>query len=60
MDSVHEIKQLDDTHLHWRATVAGKEKEWDAEITEQIPDERIAWRNTTLRSLKPFARAVRI
>jgi uncharacterized membrane protein len=47
MDSVHEIKQLDDKHLHWRADVAGKEKEWDAEITEQIPDKRIAWRSTS-------------
>lgn len=46
MDSVQEVKQLDDTHLHWRADVAGKSKEWDAEITEQIPDERIAWRST--------------
>ena len=45
MDSVQEVRQLDDTHLHWRATVAGKPKEWDAEITEQIPDERIAWRS---------------
>jgi uncharacterized membrane protein len=47
MDSVHEIKQLDDEHLHWRADVAGKPEEWDAEITEQIPDKRIAWRSTT-------------
>jgi uncharacterized membrane protein len=46
MNSVQEVKQLDDTHIHWRATVAGKTKEWDAEITEQIPDERIAWRST--------------
>jgi uncharacterized membrane protein len=46
MESVQEVKQLDDTHLHWRADVAGKTKEWDAEITEQIPDERIAWRST--------------
>ena len=46
MDSVHEVRQLDDTHLHWRADVAGKTKEWDAEITEQIPDKRIAWRST--------------
>ena len=45
MDSVHEIRQIDDTHLHWRADVAGKEKEWDAEITEQVPDKRIAWRS---------------
>jgi uncharacterized membrane protein len=45
MDSVREIRQLDDRHLHWRANVAGEEKEWDAEITEQIPDKRIAWRS---------------
>ncbi|HEY0490589.1 MAG TPA: SRPBCC family protein [Telluria sp.] len=47
MDSVHEVRQVDDRHLHWRADVAGKEKEWDAEITEQIPDRRIAWRSTS-------------
>jgi uncharacterized membrane protein len=45
MDSVQEVKQVDDTHLHWRAVVAGKPKEWDAEITEQVPDRRIAWRS---------------
>lgn len=45
MDNVLEVKQLDDRHLHWRAKVAGEEKEWDAEITEQIPDKRIAWRS---------------
>ena len=45
MDSVEEVKQLDDTHLHWRANVAGKPKEWDAEIIEQVPDKRIAWRS---------------
>ena len=45
MDSVHEVRQLDDKHLHWKASIAGKEKEWDAEITEQIPDDRIAWRS---------------
>jgi uncharacterized membrane protein len=47
MGSVQEVRQLDDTHLHWRAQVAGKVKEWDAEITEQIPDQRIAWRSTS-------------
>ena len=46
MASVQEVKQVDNTHLHWRAKVAGKPKEWDAEITEQIPDARIAWRST--------------
>jgi uncharacterized membrane protein len=47
METVEQVTQLDDSHLHWRATIAGKTKEWDAEITEQIPDERIAWRSTT-------------
>ena len=45
MEGVKHVKQLDDTHLHWKAEIGGKEKEWDAEITEQIPDERIAWRS---------------
>jgi len=45
MEGVKEVRQLDDQHLHWTAEVAGKEKEWDAEITEQIPDERVAWRS---------------
>lgn len=47
MDNVIEVRQLDDEHLHWRATVGGKEKEWDAEIVEQLPDQVIAWRSTS-------------
>jgi len=47
MEGVEEIRQLDDTHLHWRASVGGKEKEWDAQITEQVPDRVIAWRSTS-------------
>lgn len=47
MSGVEEVRQLDDKRLHWKATIAGKTQEWDAEITEQIPDERVAWRNIT-------------
>src|SRR3954467_4587030 len=47
MASVQQVRQLDDVHLQWKATVAGKPKQWDAEITEQIPDQRIAWRSTS-------------
>jgi uncharacterized membrane protein len=47
MEGVEEIRQLDDKRLHWRTNVGGKAKEWDAVITEQIPDQRIAWKNTT-------------
>ena len=43
MKGVKEVRQIDDTHLHWRAEIGGKEKEWDAVITEQLPDQRIAW-----------------
>ena len=43
MEGVKEVTQLDDTRLHWKAEIAGQEKEWDAEIIEQTPDQRIAW-----------------
>ena len=47
MEGVKSVKQLDDKRLHWVAEVAGKDREWDAEITEQIPDDRIAWKSTS-------------
>ena len=34
-------------HLHWEANIAGNEQEWDAEITQYVPEQRIAWRNTS-------------
>lgn len=46
MEGVEEVRQLDDTHLRWRTKIAGREKEFEAEITEQRPDERIAWTST--------------
>jgi uncharacterized membrane protein len=46
MDGVDEVRQIDDTHLHWVASFGGTQHEWDAVITEQLPDERVAWRNT--------------
>jgi len=45
MSGVKEIHQLTDAELHWKVAVAGAEREFDARITEQIPDERIAWRS---------------
>src|SRR5438046_1293073 len=47
MEGVEQVKQLDNKRLHWVAQLAGKHKEWDAEIFEQVPDQRIAWRSTT-------------
>ena len=46
MDGIEEVRQLDDTHLHWRANIGGHDVEWNAVITEQIPEERVAWRST--------------
>lgn len=43
MDGVESIHQLTDTRTHWVTKVAGVRREFDAEITEQHPDERIAW-----------------
>jgi len=47
MNGVESVKQLDETHLHWVASISGHREEWDAEITEQIPDERVAWKATS-------------
>lgn len=47
MEGVKSVKQLDEKRLHWRAEIAGKEREWDAVIAEQIPDQRVAWHSTT-------------
>jgi uncharacterized membrane protein len=44
MEGVKSVEQLDDTRLRWVAEIAGSEKEWIAEITEQAPDMRVAWR----------------
>jgi uncharacterized membrane protein len=47
MDGVESVTQLDDTRLHWVADIAGTREEWDAEIVDQEPDRRIAWRAIT-------------
>ena len=47
MEGVVAIQQLDDRHLLWRTNIAGVDKTFEAEITEQIPDKRIAWRSVS-------------
>lgn len=46
MDHLAEVKQLDDTHVHFEAKILGLSRSWDAEITEQTPDQRVAWKAT--------------
>ena len=47
MSGVESITQLDDKNLHWVTDIAGIEREFDAKITEQHPDERVAWESTS-------------
>jgi uncharacterized membrane protein len=46
MGGVESIVQQDDKRLHWKTKIGGVEREFDAEITEQHPDERVAWKST--------------
>jgi uncharacterized membrane protein len=50
MEGVVEVKQLDDRRMHWVMEIGGVRREFDTEITEQIPDERIAWKSTEGRT----------
>jgi uncharacterized membrane protein len=47
MEGVREVRQLDNKRLHWRAEIGGKQKEWDAVISEQTPDRLVSWHSTT-------------
>lgn len=46
MEDVLAVEQIDATHLRWRVRVSGADEEWESEITKQIPDHLITWRNT--------------
>jgi uncharacterized membrane protein len=46
MEGVREIRQLDATTTHWKTSIDGVKREFDATITEQLPDERVAWTST--------------
>jgi uncharacterized membrane protein len=45
MNGIEEVRQVDETTLHWKAQVAGREREWVAKVTEQTPDQRVAWKD---------------
>lgn len=47
IQSLQGVRQLDDTHVHWKAEIWGKDMEWDAEITRQIPDKLIEWKTVS-------------
>jgi uncharacterized membrane protein len=43
LEGVEEVQQITDTRMHWRVSIGGVDREFDAVITDQVPDERIAW-----------------
>jgi uncharacterized membrane protein len=47
MEGIEEVRKLDERHLHWVAEIGGKKREWDAEIYEQVPGQKVAWRSTS-------------
>ena len=47
MEGIERVTQIDDTTLEWHANVGGQDKTWTAQIVEQTPDQRIAWRSTS-------------
>ncbi|MEE6261997.1 SRPBCC family protein [Plantactinospora sonchi] len=46
MEGVEEVRQISDTMTHWKVEIGGVSREFDARITEQLPDERVAWTST--------------
>ncbi|MET9509681.1 SRPBCC family protein [Streptomyces flavidovirens] len=47
MEGVEEVRQIDDRHNHWTTKIGGVTREFDTEIVDQLPDERITWRTTS-------------
>lgn len=46
MGGVESITQQDETHSHWVTKIGGVSREFDTVVTEQHPDERVAWKST--------------
>jgi uncharacterized membrane protein len=47
MKGVESVKQIDDATIEWHANIAGNDETWTAEITEQVPDQRVEWRSSS-------------
>jgi uncharacterized membrane protein len=44
MEGIQSVQQLDDTHVQWVAEIRGESRQWTTEITEQRPNEKVAWK----------------
>ncbi len=43
---VDSVTQVDDVTNRWKVTIGGVEREFVTKVTEQHPDERVAWNST--------------
>jgi uncharacterized membrane protein len=50
LDGIERVELKDDKHLHWTAKIGSDKREWDAEITEQHPGHRVAWKAPWIRT----------
>jgi carbon monoxide dehydrogenase subunit G len=69
MGGVESVTQVTDRRMHWVAEIGGVKREWDADILEQVPDQKVAWAATegatnagavSFESLGPNATLVRL
>src|SRR4029450_5879166 len=44
MEGIQSVQQLDDTHVQWVAEIRGESRQWTTEVTDQRPDEKVAWK----------------
>ena len=59
MSGVESVTQIDDKRNHWVTSIAGVRREFDTEIVDQVPDQRIAWQSvdgTSHRGVVTFDR----
>lgn len=47
MEGIEEVRKTGSNELHWEGKVASKDKEWEAEIVEDQPEERVSWRSVS-------------
>lgn len=54
--SIESVEQLDERHVRFHARLGARDQEWETEICEQIPDERIAWKSEASSGVVTFER----
>src|SRR5690606_41618469 len=59
MEGVEQVRREGPDRLHWRANIAGRDEEWEARVTADEPDTRIAWERVSGARNAQIGRAAR-